>query len=258
MLDSQTRELIYFFAWRELKVRYKQTAIGILWVVFQPLLFAIIINETILRKSTIAFGPGIPSIIPVYLGLLFWNYFEQSLNQASNSLVNNQPIITKVYFPRYIPSIAATIAPMIDFFVASLLLIPMFFIKSYSPNWAGLLYLIPAVLFVFVFVNFLGLFFATLNVKYRDIKFVIPFMLRILLFTTPVFYPLSFLPLRFQNFAFLNPATAAIESARAVILPGCPMPTTTQFLISFVVILVTALVAVPYFRSQERKFADIA
>jgi lipopolysaccharide transport system permease protein len=231
------RELLYYFTWREFKVRYKQTLVGVLWVVFQPLVFALIINFTLLRGRTFDFGSAtMPTILPVYIGLLFWNYFEQSLNGSSNSLVNNQAVITKVYFPRHIPSVASTLSALVDFVVASLLIVS---------------------LVIMLFVNGFGLLLATLNIRFRDIRIALPFLMRILLFATPVFYPLSFIPERFHWILFMNPATLAIEVSRALLLDTNTMPQTTDFLICGASITIALVVGMVYFRRKERVFIDI-
>jgi lipopolysaccharide transport system permease protein len=253
------RELIYYFTWREFKVRYKQTAIGILWVVFQPLFFTLIVTLLLFRGIRVDFGnPMIPAIIPVYIGMIFWNYFEQGINSASNSLVNNQSIITKIYFPRFIPVLSAAIAGLIDFVIAFLMLFVLLVFFRVSPNWASLIVALPLVVTAFLSVYGLGLLFATLNVRFRDVKFALPFLMRILLFVTPVFYPLTFIPEKYQWILFINPITAVIELFRNLTL-GLPNPIHWQYLaISAVSLLATLYIGVIYFKRKERQFADIA
>lgn len=254
---SEFRELIYYFAWREFKVRYKQTAIGVLWVVFQPLLFGVVITMLLFRGNRISFGADLPVILPVFIGLLFWNYFEQSMNNASNSLVNNQSIITKVYFPRFIPALAASLAGIIDFLVTLLVLLVMLSIYRVLPSPATILIIPFSLLLSFFTIYGAGLFMATLNMRYRDIKFALPFALRIMLFATPVFYPLTFLPERFHWFILLNPIAVSIELARSSILnlPYNVQP--SQIALSILIAAFLNIFGYWYFKKRERQFADI-
>lgn len=251
------RELIYYFAWREFKVRYKQTAIGVLWVVFQPLLFGIVITLLLFRGNRISFGADLPVILPVFVGLLFWNYFEQSVNNASNSLVNNQSIITKVYFPRFIPALAAALAGIIDFVVTLAVLLVMLLAYQVSPDPLALVAIPFALAITFLTIYGAGLLMATLNMRYRDIKFALPFALRIMLFATPVFYPLSFLPERFHWIILLNPVAVSIELARSTILSLPINVGASQIALSVVVAILLNVVGYWYFKKRERQFADI-
>lgn len=253
------RELIYYFSWREFKVRYKQTAIGVLWVIFQPLLFTLVITLLLFRGINVDFGNAmVPNILPVYIGMLFWNYFEQGTNNASNSLVNNQAIITKVYFPRFIPVLAAALVGLVDFFIAFLLLFVLCLYFNVALDWPGLLSVIPLLIAAFLLVYGAGLLFATLNVRFRDVKFALPFLMRILLFVTPVFYPVTFLPSSVHWLLYLNPMTSIIELFRHYAL-GLAGPAHWQYLLISAASLVTILtIGTLYFRNKERQFADIA
>ncbi len=253
------RELVYYFAWREFKVRYKQTAIGVLWVIFQPLLFTLVITLLLFRGISVDFGdPLIPSIIPVYLGMLFWNYFEQGLNNASNSLVNNQAIITKVYFPRFIPVLAAALVGLVDFFIGFSLLFVMAAWYNVALDWVGLLTVFPLMSIAFLFVYGAGILFATLNVRFRDVKFALPFMMRVLLFATPVFYPITFLPASVHWLLYLNPVTSIIELFRHFAL-GLPAPLKWEYVaLSAATLIIILIIGTRYFRNKERQFADIA
>lgn len=252
------RELIYYFTWREFKVRYKQTVIGILWVVFQPLLFALIIDLTLLRgRSFGVTGLQIPAFVPVYIGLLFWNYFEQTINTASNSLIGNQGVITKVYFPRFIPALSAVIASLIDFLFATLLLLillPLF--ARHITNYWGLFMLFPCVILLAFFTFGAGILLATLNVKYRDLKYVLPFIMRIALFASPVFYPITFLPERYWWILYLNPVTTAAELGRHFIL-SIPLHRPTLMLMSICSTILALIIGIFYFKARERQFVDI-
>lgn len=251
------RELIYYFTWREFKVRYKQTVIGVLWVIFQPLFFAIIINLTLLRGRS--FGVGeleIPPLVPVYIGLLFWNYFEQAINAASNSLIANQAVITKVYFPRFIPALSSVIVSLIDFFFASLLLVLLLPLFTDGFNALGLLILLPAVLLLFAFCFGAGILLATINVKYRDLKYALPFVMRILMFAAPVFYPITFLPEKYYWLLYLNPVTTTAELVRHFVL-DLPLHRPEFMILSVVTTVIIFLVGIRYFKKRESEFADI-
>ncbi|MDQ3065342.1 MAG: ABC transporter permease [bacterium] len=254
------RELVFYFAWREFKVRYKQTVIGIFWVVLQPVLFTLVITLLLFRGIKAPFGDtSVPAVIAVYAGLMIWNYFEQSLNNASNSLVNNQSIITKVYFPRYIPALSAVAIGVLDYFIAFLFFIIFAFLLGVGVNilvtvGSGIL----AAMIVAITTYGLGVFFATLNIQFRDIKFALPFMLRILLFASPVFYPLTFLPSQYHWVLFLNPITLAIEQFRYFVL-GLPSNLTPLHIsLSLTMMVAMLIIGHLYFRKKERIFADIA
>jgi len=254
---AEYRELIYYFTWREFKVRYKQTVIGVLWVIFQPLCFALIIDLTLLRGHNFAVpGLQVPSLAPVYIGLLFWNYFEQTINNASNSLIGNQGVITKVYFPRFIPALSAAIASLIDFLFASILLVILLPILMDQYNIAGLLVLIPCVALLFVFAFGAGLWLATVNVKYRDLRYALPFVMRILMFASPVFYPITFLPEKYWWILYLNPVTTAAELSRHFIL-GLPLHKPHLMLLSLISTAAALLIGLWYFYAREREFVDI-
>jgi lipopolysaccharide transport system permease protein len=252
------RELIYYFTWREFKVRYKQTVIGVLWVVFQPLFFALIINLTLLRGRNFGVtGLSIPAFVPVYIGLLFWNYFEQTINAASNSLIGNQGVITKVYFPRFIPALSTVIASLVDFLFAALLLfilLPLF--ARHAADYWGLFVLIPCVLLLALFTFGAGLLLATLNVKYRDLKYVLPFIMRIALFASPVFYPITFLPEKYWWILYINPVTTAAELGRHFVL-GIPLHRPILMLMSVGSTILALIIGGLYFKARERQFVDI-
>lgn len=254
----QYRELIYYFTWREFKVRYKQTAIGVLWVIFQPLCFAIIIDLTLLRGHSFAVGGlQVPALVPVYIGLLFWNYFEQTINSASNSLLGNQSVITKVYFPRFIPALSAAIASLIDFLFAAVLLVALLpLLVHHGYNWLGLLVLLPCVLLLFLFAFGAGLWLATINVKYRDLRYALPFVMRILMFASPIFYPITFLPEKYWWLLYLNPVTTVAELGRHFIL-NLPLHQPRYMVLSLVSTCLALFIGLSYFHARERQFVDI-
>jgi len=250
----QYRELIYFFTWRDLKVRYKQTAIGVLWAIFQPLI-AMIIFTIFFGKLIGVDSDDIPYPIFVYVGLLFWQFFSNSLSQVSNSLVANKDVITKVYFPRLIIPISSTMALFIDFLVASCILVVLMIYYQYLPNLSGLLLLPILLLLSFMASLGLGLFLASLNVKYRDVRYVMPFFIQMLFFVTPVIYPASLTGI-YSWFLAMNPMTGVIKAARASLLGNFPINWELLF-ISGLACFVILLVGIVFFNKTEKYFADI-
>lgn len=248
------RDLFYIFAWRDLKVRYKQTVLGVAWAVFQPVITMIVFTiffGQFLRETT----QGVPYPIFVYLGLVFWNYFSQSLTTSANSLVEHENIIKKIYFPRLVVPVAGTIAHLVDFGLASGVLALLMVYFKVIPHWPGLL-LYPILMFItFLTAIGLGLFLAAINVKYRDVRYVIPFFIQLLIFVTPVIYPVTVISQRFRFLFYLNPMAGVIETARSSIMTGSfnhgLLVTAGLVAISY------AFLGVAYFIKTERFFADL-
>ena len=248
------RELLYFFTWRDLKVRYKQTSIGILWAILQPFLTMVVF--------TIFFGnllkvpsDGVPYPIFVYTGLLFWQFFSSALSDTSNVLVSNQSIITKVYFPRLILPLSAVATKLVDFFFAALVLAGMMVYYGYTPNLSGFFILPLLLLISFMAAVGGGLFLAALNVKYRDVRYALPFFIQILLFVTPVIYPASIA----QSYSWvlaMNPMTGVIQAARAALLGATPI-NWVLVVDSFAACAIVLVIGAVYFKRVERYFADI-
>jgi len=248
------RELLIFFAWRDLKVRYKQTAIGVLWAVFQPLATMLVFTlffGTLLKVPS----DGVPYPIFVYTGLLFWQFFSQGLTDASNALVGNQPIVAKVYFPRLALPISTVLTKLVDFAVAAVILAGMMLYYGYIPHLSGLVVL-PALVVITFFASLGGgLFLAAVNVKYRDVRYALPFFTQILMYLTPVIYPAS-ITHRFAWILNLNPMTGVIQAARASLLGNAPIDwglCTESALISIGMLIF----GIVYFKRVERHFADI-
>lgn len=251
------RELFFYFAWRSVKVRYKQTAIGAGWAILQPFItmvvFTLFFNKAVGVQSGTA---GVPYAIFSYTGLLFWNYFSQALTQAGNSLVDNQAIITKIYFPRLIPPLSSTIVALIDFGFASIIFVGLLFYFHFTPSPLGLLLLIPAIIMTFITAAGPGMFLAAINVKYRDVKQALPFIVQTGLFVTPVIYPISSIPHKYQWILYLNPMTAVINDMRSSFLGTAPInwPLTGLSVVVAITLFVGGLY---YFRGREKEFADI-
>jgi len=245
---------MFFFSWRDLKVRYKQTAIGILWAIFQPLITMVVF--------TIFFGKlagmpsdGVPYPIFVYIGLLFWQFFSSALSDVSNSLVSNTAITTKVYFPRIILPISGVITKFVDFLIASVILVGLMLYYNYSPNLSGLL-ILPLLLLISFFAALGGgLILASINVKYRDVRYALPFFIQILLFVTPVIYPPSIAG-QYSWILAINPMTGVIKGARGALLGTEPI-NWMLLGISFVAVTILSVIGIFIFKKTERYFADI-
>lgn len=248
------RELLYFFTWRDLKVRYKQTAIGVLWAIFQPFITMVVF--------TVFFGgllnipsDGVPYPIFVYTGLLFWQFFSSALSDTSNVLITNQSIITKVYFPRLILPLSTVATKFIDFAIAAVILVGMMIYYGYTPNLIGLLILPLLLLITFMASTGLGLFLASINVKYRDVRYVLPFFIQILMFLTPVIYPAGIAG-KYSWILALNPMMGVIQSARAALL-GTTVLNWTLVGVSLIATFVLMIIGIYTFKKTERYFADI-
>lgn len=250
------RELFYFFAWRDIKVRYKQTALGAGWAILQPFLATGVFTLFFNRVAGISSGNiHVPYALFAYLGLMFWNCFSTSLNTVSNSLLASSGVLTKIYFPRLIPCLSAAALSVVDLVFASLIFFLMLAIYRIRPGLEGFLLFIPCLALIVFAALGIGIFFAALNVKYRDVRSALPFVTQILLFMTPVIYPLSYVPHRFQIFVYLNPAAGAISTIRAGFFHS-PVNWAGN-LISVLSALVCMLIGLWYFKKTEKNFADI-
>lgn len=250
------RELFYYFAWRDIKVRYKQTAIGAGWAIFQPLVTMVVFTLFFNKAVGISAGESVPYAIFSYSGLLFWQYFSNALTRSGNSLVDNQAVITKIYFPRIIPPISSTLVALIDFLVATVVFFGLMAYFHTAPHLLGMLLFIPATLLTFLAASGLGMFLAALNVKYRDIRQALPFFIQTGMFITPVIYPVTQIPERFQWILYLNPMTGIITAMRSTLLHIGEV-NWMYVLISIGSTLAFVLIGTVYFRAKEREFADI-
>jgi lipopolysaccharide transport system permease protein len=249
------RELFYFLAWRDFKVRYKQTAIGAGWAIFQPFLLMIVFTLFFNKVAGISSPSGHYPIF-AFVGLIYWTFFSTALTYASNSLVNNQNMVTKVYFPRLIAPLSATLVSFADFFFSSLVFIALMIYYEVTPTLAGVLVVLPMLLLTWVAAAGLGAWCGALNVKYRDIRQALPFFIQALMFVTPVIYAVSFVPERFRNLVFLNPLAGAITTVRAELLHQGTI-TASELAISVVSAVVMFTFGVLYFERAEAGFADI-
>ena len=248
------RELLYFLAWRDVKVKYRQTVLGVIWAILQPVIAMLIFNTVFGRFARMP-SDGAPYPIFVYIGLLPWNYFASVLGTSTTSLVAGTNLVTKIYFPRLIMPMSSAIAALIDLFIASAVLaILMVYYKV--PISPGVL-LVPVLILITMMnaVGF-GIWFSALNVRYRDVQYAIPFLIQIWLFATPVIYPVSLLGEKYRFLLMLNPMGGVIEAFRPAILGHMPIPW-TSLAVSTVVGLIVFVGGVYYFKRVERYFADV-
>ncbi len=249
------KELLFVFSWRDIKLRYKQTFLGVAWAVFQPFLTMVIFSIFFGRLAKIP-SDGAPYPIFVYSGLLFWTYFSNSLTNASNSLVSEENIIKKVYFPRLILPISASVTPIIDFVCAFFVLAGLMIFYHFAFNIL-IIVLIPLLLLISLLTaSGIGLFLSSVNVKYRDVRYILPFFIQILLYITPVIYPTSIIPENLRLVAYINPMVAVINTARHFIIGGAPLEP-IGLIISLVCSILFFTFGVYYFKKTERFFADL-
>ncbi|HEY8645030.1 MAG TPA: ABC transporter permease [Gaiellaceae bacterium] len=248
------RELLVFMVWRDIKVRYKQTVLGAAWAVIQPVSTVIIFSVIFGRLAHLP-SDGLPYPVFAFAGLLPWLYFAQSLTLSSQSLVANKNLVTKVYFPRLIIPLAAVAVPVVDFLVASTVLIGMIFFYGLVPSWHAVGILL-FVLLAFLTAFGVGLWLSVLNVRYRDVPYVIPFLTQLWLYASPVVYPVSLVPRHWQWLLALNPMVGVIEGFRWALL-GIGTPRPSVILTSGAVGLLLTLSGLVYFNRMERHFADV-
>ncbi len=247
------RELLYFLVWRDVKIRYKQTALGAAWAIIQPL-FTMLIFTLIFSRVAGIKSDGIPYPIFAYAGLLPWTFFSNAVTTSGNSLVGSSHLITKVYFPRVLIPVAAVGAGLVDFAVAFLMLLPLMFYYHVSLTVNAFLLPIPIILTLLLAVG-MGMWLSALNVKYRDVRFAVPFMLQVWMFLSPIAYPSSVVPEKWQLLYSLNPMTGIVEGFRSALL-GRPLGWSTTG-ISAAVSIGLLVFANLKFRKMEKSFADI-
>ncbi len=249
------RELLGFLAWRDVKVRYKQTVLGAAWAILQP--FAAMVIFTIFFHRMAGIGPegDIPYPLWSYAGLLPWTLFAQALTRASQSLVTERNLVTKVYFPRLVMPIAATLSALVDFAIAFLVYAGMLVYYRVTPG-IELLYLPLLVLLAVATATGVGLWLSAINVKYRDVRYTIPFLVQMWLFVSPVVYPASKVPEAYRVIYGLNPMAGVIQGFRWSLLGVGPGPG-PMFWASVGVIVFVLITGAYYFRRMEEFFADI-
>ncbi|MDP9169906.1 MAG: ABC transporter permease [Acidobacteriota bacterium] len=248
------RELLYFFVWRDIKVRYKQTALGVAWAVIQPVMTMVVFSVFFGRLAKIP-SDGVPYPVFAFAALLPWQLFAFSLTEASNSIMSNQNLITKVYFPRLLIPVASTLAGLVDFAIAFAVLIGIMAFYRIVPGPAILLAPLFILLAVMTALS-VGLWLSALNVKYRDVRYAIPFLTQLWMFATPVAYPSSLLSEPWRTVYGLNPMAGVVEGFRWMLLGTGARPG-GMLAVSTVAVIVFFYGGLRYFRKMESTFADI-
>jgi lipopolysaccharide transport system permease protein len=248
------RELFYFMVWRDIKVRYKQSILGGLWAIIQPFATMLIFTLFFNKLAGIE-ADNVPYPIFSYSALLPWTYFSGTITQMGNSLVNNQHLITKVYFPRITIPAASAIRGLVDFAIASTILFGMMVYYQYVPDWTLILWALLLVPLVGLAMG-VGMIFAAVNVKYRDVQHILPFVVQIWLFITPIIWPMSMIPEKYRLLVALNPLAGIIEAFRACVVPTHALDL-QLFGISMAMTAAIFVVGALYFRRTARGFADI-
>ena len=248
------RSLLVFLAWRDVSVRYKQTALGVAWAVIQPLLTMIVFSVFFGRLIRVP-SDGVPYPVFSYAALLPWQYFSTALASASQSLITDEKLVTKIYFPRLIIPLASIIPPVVDFGAAFVILIGLMIF--YGIPVTGRLLLLPVLMVLAATAALgLGLWLSATNVRYRDFRYVVPFVIQFWLFVSPVAYPSSVVPEQWRLIFGLNPMTGVIEGFRWALLSTDTAPG-PLILVSALISLLTLVSGAYYFRNMERSFSDI-
>ncbi len=248
------RELLYFLVWRDVKVRYKQTALGVGWVVLQPLIATLIFTVVFGQLAKVPSG-NLPYPLFAFTALLPWNYFAGALTRSGTSLVNNANLITKIYFPRLIIPLAGVINGLVDFGISSIVLVVLMVYYGVMPNAAVLL--LPFFLLMAIGTALgVSLWLAALGVQYRDVNYLLPFLVQVWMYATPVVYPASLFPERWRPLLGLNPMAGVVEGFRWA-LTGSGDPPGMMLLVSVAITLILLGSGLLFFRNTERTFADI-
>src|SRR5437870_8463449 len=248
------RELLYFLTWRDVKVRYKQTVLGAAWVIIQPFFMMVVFSLFFGRLAHVP-SDGIPYPIFTFCALLPWQLFAHALTESSNSVVANERLITKVYFPRLVVPISAVLGGLVDFAIAFVILLAMMAYYGIAPTWAVVT--LPAfILFAIATALGVGLWLSALNVKYRDVRYTITFLVQFWLFATPVAYASSIVPERWRPLYGLNPMAGVVEGFRWVLLGKSQAPGALLF-VSITVVILILVGGLYYFRRMEAEFADV-
>jgi lipopolysaccharide transport system permease protein len=250
----QYRELLYFLIWRDVKVRYKQTAIGAAWAIIQPLM-TMIIFTVVFGKFANMPSDGLPYPIFSFAALLPWTYFSKALNQSVSSVVADANLITKVYFPRLLLPLSAVVGGLIDFAIAFVFLLAMMAWYGLAPQW-GILLLPFFVLLTMLTALSVSVWLSVVNVRYRDVGQAIPFLVQIWLFASPVAYPASVVPENWRFLYNLNPLAGIIEGFRWALL-GSQNPPIVSLLSTTLVVLALLYGGIVFFKRMEKTFADV-
>ena len=250
----QYRELVYFLTWRDIKVRYKQTLLGVLWAVAQPLFIALTLSLFLGKLAKVP-SDGVPYPVFAYSAMVLWQLFAHALTEASNSLVGNERLVTKVYFPRLVIPLSAVLGGVVDFAIAFVVLIPFMAFYHIVPTARALTVPLFALLTALIAFG-AGLWLSALNVQYRDVRYTVGFLVQVWFLATPVAYPTSVVPGRWQAWYALNPMVGVIEGFRWALLGAGKSP--GHLLAGSVAMMVLVLGSgLYYFRRMEAGFADV-
>jgi lipopolysaccharide transport system permease protein len=249
------RELFYFLAWRDILVRYKQTLIGVAWSLIRPFLAMVVLTVLLGKLAKLPSG-GVPYPILVFCGLLPWQLFSNSLTESSNSLIANSSLISKIYFPRLIVPAGSVVVGLVDFFISFVFLLVLMAWYRFAPDWRMLL--LPLFTLVAVALSLgAGLFIAALNVKYRDFRFVVPFIVQFGLYVTPVGFNSAIVPEKWRLLYSINPLVGVIDGFRWAILRGQTPLDLSSLILSLAIVIASLFFGFWYFRKAERAFADV-
>lgn len=249
------RELFYFLAWRDILVRYKQTAIGVLWALIRPLLTMIVFTLVFGKLAKLPSG-GVPYPILVFAALLPWQFFSSAFTEAGNSLITNSNLISKVYFPRLVVPTSAVIVSFADFLISGVILAGLMLWYGYSPD-LRIVFLPLFILIAFAAAMGSGLWVAALNVEYRDFRYIVPFVVEFGLYVSPVGFSSSIVPEKWRLLYSLNPMVGVIDGFRWSILGGSARIFWPGFLLSIFMVLAMLISGIVYFRRMEKTFADV-
>jgi lipopolysaccharide transport system permease protein len=248
------RELLYFLAWRDIKVRYKQTALGVVWVILQPVLTMLIFSLIFGRVAGLP-SDDVPYPIFVFAGLVPWQLFAYALTQSSTSLVNDQHLVTKIYFPRLVIPVASVIAGLLDFLISLVVLLGLLMFYRIPLTWRVLTLPVFGFLALAAAIA-VGLWLSALNVQYRDVRYALPFLTLFWMYATPIAYSSSLIPANLQMIYSLNPMVGVVEGFRWALL-GVDNTPGIMVLISIVMISILSIGGVVYFKRMEDQFADV-
>jgi lipopolysaccharide transport system permease protein len=249
------RELFYFLAWRDILVRYKQTAIGIVWALIRPFLTMVVFTVVFGQLAKLP-SEGAPYPILVFSAMLPWQFFSNSLSKCSNSLISNANLLSKVYFPRLVVPTSAVVVSFVDFMISGIILLALMAWYNFVPSWR-ILTLPFFIAVAFAAAMGAGLWLASLNVQYRDFRFIVPFIVQFGLYISPVGFSSSIVPEKWRFIYSLNPMVGVIDGFRWAILGGNSQLYLPGFLLSMALVFLLLVSGIWYFRKMERTFADV-
>lgn len=249
------REIITFLSWKDIIVRYKQTVLGVLWAIFQPVVSMIIMTVIFGGLANMPSESGVPYAIMVYSGLLLWNFFSSAFTGVSNSLVNNGDMLKKIYFPRLTLPISSVVTAFIDFAISFIVFIVIMIIYRFVPPIRILL--LPCFIFLaFIIALGFGLFFSAMNVKYRDIKYIVPMVIQFGMYLSPVAYTSSVIPDGLKLLYSINPLVGVIEGVRWCIIPSAEIYL-PALVMSILISFIGLILGIRFFTKFEDTFADL-